>query len=84
MKYNVDPSKLRAYIHYQPSFYHLHIHFTHIKFESHSTECEKSHLLNHVIENIKLNGNYYQRVALSCLVKKGDELYKLYEDRLPK
>ena len=31
-KYGVHKSQIRAYFHYQPSFYHLHVHFTHLKF----------------------------------------------------
>lgn len=29
-KYNVLPSHLRMYIHYQPTFYHFHVHCTYL------------------------------------------------------
>ncbi|KAB7501078.1 m7GpppX diphosphatase [Armadillidium nasatum] len=32
--YNVPSSKLRIYCHYQPSYYHLHIHFSALSFEA--------------------------------------------------
>ena len=31
-KYGVPASQLRIYIHYQPSYYHLHVHFTSLQF----------------------------------------------------
>ncbi|KAJ1648054.1 hypothetical protein LPJ64_000590, partial [Coemansia asiatica] len=33
-KYGVSPEQLRLYIHYQPSYYHFHVHITNINFES--------------------------------------------------
>lgn len=28
--YGVQQSQLRIYVHYQPSFYHFHVHFTYL------------------------------------------------------
>jgi m7GpppX diphosphatase len=33
-KYGIPCSQLRIYIHYQPSFYHLHVHFTYLKYDA--------------------------------------------------
>ena len=32
--YNIPSSQLRIFIHYQPSFFHLHVHFTYLNFEA--------------------------------------------------
>lgn len=40
-KYGLDESQLRIYIHYQPSFYHLHVHFTFLKYEAPGIHCER-------------------------------------------
>lgn len=40
-KYNLDETQLRVYIHYQPSFYHLHVHFTFLKHEAPGIHCER-------------------------------------------
>ena len=32
-KYQVPASRLRIYLHYRPSYYHLHVHFTYLMFE---------------------------------------------------
>lgn len=33
-KYGIPAHKLRIYIHYLPSFYHLHVHFTALSFDA--------------------------------------------------
>ncbi|KAI9916245.1 hypothetical protein PsorP6_016917 [Peronosclerospora sorghi] len=30
-KFGVNASFTRMYLHYQPTYYHLHVHFSHIK-----------------------------------------------------
>lgn len=79
-KYGVAPNQIRAYIHYQPSFYHLHIHFTYIKYDAPGISCEKSHLLDTVINNIKLIPDYYQRATLTFAVRENDKLYQALKE----
>lgn len=75
-KYDVEPSQIRAYFHYQPSFYHLHVHFTILKYDAPGIFCEKSHLINTVINNIKLMPDYYQRATLTFVRGEKDKLYQ--------
>src|SRR5699024_5068010 len=63
-KFSVEEQELRVFIHYQPSFYHLHVHFTHIKAENGGFQAERAHMLATVIENIRLVSDYYQKVAI--------------------
>ena len=79
-KYNVQKGKIRAYLHYYPSFYHLHIHFTHINYQVPGFP-ERNHLINQVVENLKLDSDYYKKVSLECVVKRNDPLFELYKDR---
>jgi m7GpppX diphosphatase len=30
-KFGVKASSIRMYLHYQPTYYHLHVHFSHVK-----------------------------------------------------
>jgi m7GpppX diphosphatase len=80
-KYGLEAGKLRLFLHYQPSFYHLHIHVNHVANVNQAIEAERAHLLDHVIENLKLVPDYYQRASLTFPVKKDSELYKIYEHR---
>ncbi|EAT39462.1 AAEL008733-PA [Aedes aegypti] len=74
-RYGIDSDHLRVYLHYQPSFYHLHVHFTYLKHDPPGIHCEKSHLLTTIIENLELVPDYYQRVTLSCVLGENDKLY---------
>jgi m7GpppX diphosphatase len=53
------------YFHYQPSFYHLHVHFTHIDGEWGGQQCHRAHPLDSVIGNLQLYPDYYQRASLT-------------------
>lgn len=74
-KYGVNGSQLRIYFHYQPTFYHLHVHFTYLKHEAPGIFCEKSHLLETVIDNIKLLPEYYAKATLPFVLKETDPMY---------
>lgn len=77
-KYNIPATQLRVYFHYQPSFYHLHVHFTYLLHEAPGIRCERGHLLDTVINNLELVGDYYQRATLPFVVARGYKLYDLY------
>ena len=79
-KYNIKRSQLRIYVHYQPSFYHFHVHFTYLKYDAPGIFCEKSHLLTTIILNIELLSDYYQRVNLSFVIKETDRLYEKIQE----
>ena len=80
-KYGVHKSQIRAYFHYQPSFYHLHVHFTHLKFtNAPGAGMERCHLLTNVIENIEKQSNYYATVLIPFSVKESDKLFQAYKD----
>ena len=79
-KYGLKASQMRVYLHYQPSYYHLHIHFTSLDYEN--TSIERNHLLDNVINNINIRGDYYQKSNLlfpiSC--SQNNPLYKAFSD----
>ncbi|XP_008555758.1 m7GpppX diphosphatase [Microplitis demolitor] len=80
-KYNVPANRLRIYFHYQPSYYHLHVHFTAFTVENAGTLVERAHLLSTVISNIEMMPDYYQKATLTFRVCKYGA-YKPYEDYL--
>uniref|UniRef100_A0A336N8I7 m7GpppX diphosphatase n=1 Tax=Culicoides sonorensis TaxID=179676 RepID=A0A336N8I7_CULSO len=79
-KYDIPRSQLRIYVHYQPSFYHFHVHFTYLKHTAPGTNCERSHLLDTIISNIEILPDYYKKATLSFTVRETDTLYEKYED----
>jgi len=68
-KYGLPANKMRIYLHYQPSFYHLHVHFTALSFEAPGTWAGKAHLLQDVISNLEIDGSYYKKATISYTVK---------------
>lgn len=76
-KFGIDEHKLRAYFHYQPTYYHLHVHFIHVSYDAPGSGVAKAYLLEDVISNIQLVPDYYQRTTLSFILKESDPLLKL-------
>lgn len=79
-QFKIPSSKLRIYLHYQPSYYHLHVHFTHLRYDAPGSGVERAHLLTDVINNIEMMSDYYQKKTLSFLVKDNDSLYHKYKE----
>ncbi|XP_058061355.1 m7GpppX diphosphatase [Anopheles bellator] len=75
-RYGIGADQLRIYLHYQPTFYHLHMHFTYLRHDPPGVGCEKAHLLSSVISNIELLPDYYQRSTLTYALKETDRLYE--------
>jgi m7GpppX diphosphatase len=48
-RYGVPPSQLRLFVHYQPSYYHFHVHVAHIRHEAAGCLAGKAVLLDEVI-----------------------------------
>nr|CAG4646277.1 EOG090X06NK [Macrothrix elegans] len=79
-KYGLPESQLRIYFHYQPSYYHLHIHFTSLQFMPPGCSVERAHLLTSVIDNIHLNSSYYRNSTLNFIAFEGDQLLEKFRD----
>jgi m7GpppX diphosphatase len=65
--YGIEKSKLRAYFHYKPSFWHLHVHFNQISTDKY-TSVEGTYSVFSVIQNLKIDPNYYQKTELEILI----------------
>lgn len=77
-RYGIAADKIRVFVHYQPSYYHFHVHFVHIKYEGSGLVAGKAHLLDDIIDNITtFGGDFYQRRTLAFTCATNDELCKL-------
>ncbi|KAG7398161.1 hypothetical protein PHYBOEH_011570 [Phytophthora boehmeriae] len=83
MKFGVAASSLRLYIHYQPTYYHFHVHFSHIKM-THGTFAGKAVLLEDVIYNLSVNSDHYKNATLSFVVGELQHkpLFELFREKL--
>jgi len=63
--YGLLEEDLKIFFHYEPSTYHLHIHFVNIRVDEGSS-VEYSHELDNVMFNLFVCGDYYKK----CIMKK--------------
>ncbi|CAG8547914.1 1847_t:CDS:2 [Acaulospora morrowiae] len=79
----VGADELRLFVHYQPSYYHFHVHIMHIRNDSIAggIAIAKAFLLDDIIENIeKFAGDYYQRCNLTYIMGQNDALFSKLND----
>jgi len=62
-QFKLDETQLKMYFHYEPSTYHLHIHFVNLEVDSGSS-VEYSHDLDTVINNLYICSDYYKMFKL--------------------
>ncbi|KAL9940803.1 hypothetical protein V8E36_000291 [Tilletia maclaganii] len=80
-KYGVSAGKgpsVRCFIHYQPTYYHLHIHILHASFISHTGAIVgQAHLLDDVIDLLEL-GVDFQKRTLTYALGERHELWDVF------
>jgi m7GpppX diphosphatase len=74
--YGVTKNQLRIYVHYQPQFYHFHVHFTRLENDT-GAQVEKAHLLSDIIQNLEQNGDYFKAKTMVYKLSPASELAKL-------
>ena len=79
--YGVPRDQIRCFVHYQPQFYHFHIHFTRLENEIGST-VERGHLLSDVIQNLESDGAFYKKRTITYKLKKLTPLHGLIREHL--
>ncbi|XP_061690944.1 m7GpppX diphosphatase [Syngnathoides biaculeatus] len=79
-KYKLPAGKLRAYLHYQPSYYHLHVHFTNLGYEAPGCGVERAHLLADVVQNLRSDPRYYKTRTLYFPLRADDGLLGQFKE----
>jgi m7GpppX diphosphatase len=74
--YGVKVDQLRIFVHYQPQFYHFHVHFTRLENDT-GAQAEKAHLLADVIQNLEMDSEYYQKRTMTYKLSLKDKLYNI-------
>lgn len=70
---------LRMFLHYLPSYPHLHVHVTWIGQQIGGIAVGQAHLLSTVIDNIaNVSADYYQRCSLAIQVGSEHELFEKF------
>jgi len=72
--YGVQADELRVFVHYQPQFYHFHVHFTRLHNDL-GCQVERAHLLQDIIHNLEADGACYaSKRTLYYQLKANDKL----------
>lgn len=79
-RFDVPSSKLRVYLHYQPSYYHLHVHFTSLDYEAPGCGVERAHLLSDVIQNLQGDSGYYHNRSMTFPLRADDSLLLKFKE----
>lgn len=79
-KYGIPANTIRAFFHYPPSFYHAHVHFTSLQNKTCGCEVERAHLVQDVIDHLRLKNDYYQTKTFYYKIDINSPLYKLLEE----
>ncbi|XP_068028359.1 m7GpppX diphosphatase isoform X1 [Anomalospiza imberbis] len=79
-RFGVPGSQLRIYLHYQPSYHHLHVHFTALGYDAPGSSVERAHLLADVIDNLAMDSMYYQKRALTFPLRADEPLFKKFQE----
>lgn len=76
-KFPIKPDELRIFIHYQPSYYHFHIHVVNVKHPGlgDGISIGKAILLDDIIENISIKGDYYVKRNMGYLIGENHGLW---------
>ena len=69
-------SKVRFFIHYIPSYWHLHIHIVSVDYGYKGMSINEAHYLDDVIHNIKLDTNYYKNKTINFIECTKNKLIK--------
>jgi m7GpppX diphosphatase len=72
---NVQKNQIISSIHYHPSFWHFHVHFTHTNIYKSDIKCI---ILEDAIENLNKNSNYYEEANINVVIGKNDPKYEIY------
>lgn len=82
---SIDPDQLKLYVHYQPTYYHFHVHIVHVSLEAGATQATgKAVGLDSIIETLKAMGGDDEagmdQVAMTYTLGEASELWtEIYE-----
>lgn len=72
--YGVPKDQLRIFVHYQPQFYHFHVHYTRLENDI-GAQVEKAHLLSDIIQDLEADPDCFKKKTLTYKLSLKDKLY---------
>ncbi|KAF9933208.1 hypothetical protein FBU30_006149 [Linnemannia zychae] len=76
----VASNEIRMFVHYHPSYYHFHVHITHITAQVPGSTVGQSHLLDTIIDNIEnIDPDYYRKASIRFALGVNHPVYTLIQ-----
>ncbi|XP_039212437.1 m7GpppX diphosphatase [Crotalus tigris] len=79
-RFGLAKTQVRVYLHYQPSYFHLHVHFTALSYDAPGCSVERALLLSDVMYHLELDSQYYQKCPLTFAVRADEPLLKKFQE----
>ncbi|KAE9551985.1 hypothetical protein FO519_004809 [Halicephalobus sp. NKZ332] len=76
-KYGLESSQIKMYFHYQPSYFHLHVHVINLKYEAPASGMT-SIPLEEVISNLEIWPDFYEKATLMFMNGKQDPIMEKF------
>lgn len=78
-RYGLDRSEIRCFIHYPPTYFHLHIHFVPTdRVLKVSCQVGRAVLIDDIIDNLTIDGEYYKKKTMTMEIKSGTRLHQVF------
>ncbi|KAG9064165.1 hypothetical protein KI688_003353 [Linnemannia hyalina] len=76
----VASDEVRMFVHYHPSYYHFHVHVTHVSAQVPGSTVGQSHLLDTIIDNIEnIDPDYYRKASIRFALGVNHPVYTLIQ-----
>lgn len=72
----IPREQIMAYVHYPPSVYQMHVHFSHPYGQYCHRDAYRIHSLGAIINNLEIDSDYYVKATLYVPVYKHSDLYQ--------
>ncbi|ORY53246.1 HIT-like protein [Rhizoclosmatium globosum] len=80
-RYGISANGLRLFVHYQPSYYHFHVHVVNAQVEpTGGMAAGQAHLLEDIIDNLQLDSLDYTKRTLAYFLPQTHELVGLLKE----
>lgn len=73
-RFGIPGSQVRAYFHYIPTFFHLHVHFDHVGAQTATHQVGKAILLDDVILWLESDAEYFRKTTLTFAAKENGHI----------
>ena len=77
--YGVKSDQLRIFVHYQPQFYHFHVHFTRLENDI-GCQVERAHLLFDIIQDLEQDPQCFQKRTIAFKLIQDSGLHNLFRE----